>query len=236
MALLPQTREVLARYDAWIADMVQAPGRLAFRAGRLARHAAWRLRNMVFGMIGVVFLAFLYGNLVAPIGFLGLLLMLFAMLAVALLLAGWPPRRQPVRPPLDGVPLAALPSQLGGWLLDMRPGMPAAVAVRLDRLRDRLLDLAPGFRRLDPETLAAEDARRLLVGHLPRLVESYRLLPARVRASDSAQAHVLEGLQVVQGELERLEDAIAAERLRALETEGRFLGSRYGRPPAGDAR
>ena len=76
--------------------------------------------------------------------------------------------------------------------------------------------------------LEADDARRLIGDHLPRLVRSYAEVPASHRATPEATAHLREGLQVVGSEIERLTTDIARERLRALETEGRFLESRYG--------
>ncbi len=234
MALLPETRAALARYDAWLAGVVQSPERLAARARRMVRHVARRVRNMVFGMLGVVFLAFLYGNLVAPIGFLGLLLMLFAMLGVAVLLAGWPPLREPGPPKLGSVSLSALPQRLCAFLEQVQAEVPPGVAADLDRLLVRLGELAPELRRLPPESPEADDARRLLAGHLPRLVESYRRLPPSARAGATAEAHVRDGLRMVAAEVERLTEALAAGRLRALETEGRFLGSRYGGPEQRD--
>lgn len=232
--LLPETRAALARYDAWLAGVMRSPERLALRTRQFVGHLARRIRNMVLGMLGVVFLAFLYGNLVAPIGFLGLLLMLFAMLGVSMVLATWPPARPAGPPAPKDAPLATQASRLVSWLEQARLSLPVGVVGDLDRLIERLHELTPELQRLPADSPEADDARRLLVGHLPRLVETYRQLPPTARAEGQAQAHFREGLQVVATELARLSTAISAERLRALETEGRFLGSRYGKPAADD--
>jgi hypothetical protein len=88
--------------------------------------------------------------------------------------------------------------------------------------------LAPELERMDPATPEADEARRLLSDHLPRLVKSYAEVPVTHRTSAEAQAHFRDGLKVVGGEIDRLTSDLARERLKALETEGRFLESRYG--------
>lgn len=228
MALLPETREVMARYDAWLAEVVQAPERLAARGRRVLRNLFRRTRNMVLGMLGVVFLAFLYGNLVGPIGFLGLLVMVLGMLGVAMLLATWPPHKDIAPLKMTDVSMVARSRRLRAWLLQARRTFPVAVVPAIEQLAEQLEALEPELQRLGPSAPAADDARRLLAVHMPRLLESYRLLPEGTRETAEARSHFLEGVQVVTSELERLTSTISDERMRALEIEGRFLESRYG--------
>ncbi len=231
MAMLPETRDALARYDAWLARTVKSPDHVAAQARRLeraTRSVGRRLRNMILGVFAVVLGAFLYGNLVAPLGFVGLMLTIVSMLCVMVLFASWPGAKAPKLEKLPDVPLATLPAKIETWLEAQRPALPAPAAHEVDMVMMQLNRLAPELRQLDPATPQADDARRLLSDHLPRLVKSYAEVPATHRGTAEAQAHFRDGLKVVGGELERLTTDLARERIRALETEGRFLESRYG--------
>jgi hypothetical protein len=231
MAMLPETREALARYDEWLARTVKSPETLNLqtkRLGRATRSAGRRARNMLFGAFAVVLAAFLYGNLVAPLGFLGLMVTALAAMCVMVLLSTWPARRAPKLEALPTAPLAALPGEVETWLEGQRLALPAPVASEIDRVMAQLDRLAPELKALDPATPEADDARRLLSDHLPRLVKSYAEVPATHRATPEAQGHLRDGLRVVGREIDRLTADLAKERLQALETEGRFLESRYG--------
>lgn len=231
MSMLPETRDALARYDEWLARTMKNPDTLKVQARRLertTRSVGRRARNMLFGAFAVVLAAFLYGNLVAPLGFLGLMVTAMAAMCVMVLLSSWPREREPTLEALPQTPLNALPGQVETWLESQRRALPAPVAGEIDRVMAQLDRLAPELKTLDPATPQADDARRLLSDHLPRLVKSYAEVPATHRATAEAQGHLRDGLKVVGSELDRLTTDLARERLRALETEGRFLESRYG--------
>lgn len=231
MSIQPETRDALARYDAWLERTSRASDSVARKARRMergARSVGRRMRNMAFGVLAVLVAAFLYGNLVAPLGFLGVAITAMAVICAMLLFASWPRARAPKLEKLPDAPLAALPNQVEGWLETQRLALPAPAAREIDTVMAQLDRLAPELKQLDPATPQAEDARKLLSDHLPRLVKSYAEVPATHRTTAEAQTHFREGLRVVGGEIDRLTQELAKERLRALETEGRFLESRYG--------
>lgn len=231
MSMQPETRDALARYDAWLERTSRASDTVARKARRMergARHVGRRLRNMAFAVLAVLVGAFLYGNLVAPLGFLGVMITFLAAICAMLVFANWPARPAPKLERLPAAPLGTLPAQVEGWLEAQRPALPPPAAREIDLVMSQLDRLAPELKQLDPATPEAEDARRLLSDHLPRLVKSYSEVPATHRATAEAQTHFRDGLRVVGSEIDRLTQALATERLRALETEGRFLESRYG--------
>lgn len=228
--MLPETRAALARYDEWLARTVKSPQQLAVqgrRLGRRTRSAARRLRNMLLGAIAIMLAALLWGAFVAPLGFGGILLAVLAVLAVMLLLARFPRERQPTLEKLPEVPLDALPAKVEAWLEGQRPALPAPAAREMDMVMAQLERLSPQLARLDPASATADDARRLIGDHLPRLVRSYAEVPASHRATPEATGHLRDGLKLVGAEIGRLTDEIARDRLNLLETEGRFLESRY---------
>ncbi len=230
MAMMPETREALARYDEWVARTVKSPDAIAGHArtlGRKTRSVARRLRNMLLGVLAVLFGALLYGMLVSPLGFAGIILTLILSILVMLFLAGWPKEREPTLEKLPDVPLTALPAQVEDWLQGQRRALPAPALRDIDRIMTQLDALAPQLAKLDPASPMADDARRLVGDHLPRLVKSYAEVPASHRASAEASARFREGLNVVGSEIDRLTTTIARDSLTALEVEGRFLESRY---------
>ncbi len=230
MSISPETRAALARYEEWVERTVKSPDAIANsarRVGRATRSVGRRLRNMVFATFFVLLGAFLYGNLVAPLGFLGVVVTMMAVLCAMILFATWPPERQPKLDKLPETPLKALPGQVEEWLSHQQRALPAPAARDVDRIMAQLDRLAPELETLNPASPEADDARRLIADHLPRLVRSYAEVPATHRATPEAQAHLRDGLKVVGTEIDRLTHDLARDRLRALETEGRFLESRY---------
>jgi hypothetical protein len=231
--MLPETRDALARYDEWLARTMKSPDAVAVTTKRLkrgAQEAGRRMRNMALGLVLVLVGAILYGTFVAPLGFAGVVATAMLAMCMMILMGSLPGRamRAPKLEKLPEAPLAALPQQVEGWLEAQRPALPAPAAREVDRIMAQLDRLAPELERMDPATPEADEARRLLSDHLPRLVKSYAEVPVTHRTSAEAQAHFRDGLKVVGGEIDRLTSDLARERLKALETEGRFLESRYG--------
>ncbi len=231
--MLPETRDALARYDEWLARTMKSPEVLGAQTRRLkrgAKEAGRRMRNMALGVFLVLLGAILYGTFVAPLGFGGVVATALLAMCMMVLMASLPSSRRgaPKLETLPRAPLAALPQQVEGWLEAQRPALPAPAAREVDRIMAQLDRLAPELERMNPATPEADEARRLLSDHLPRLVQSYAEVPETHRTSAEAQAHFRDGLKVVGSEIDRLTSDLARDRLKALETEGRFLESRYG--------
>lgn len=231
--MLPETRDALARYDEWLARTMKSPEAVAVTTKRLkrgAKEAGRRMRNMALGLFLVLVGAILYGTFVAPLGFAGVVATAMLAMCMMILMGSLPSSRRaaPKLEKLPEAPLSQLPLHVEGWLEAQRPALPAPAAREVDRIMAQLDRLAPELQRMDPATPEADEARRLLSDHLPRLVKSYAEVPVTHRTSAEAQAHFRDGLKVVGGEIDRLTSDLARERLKALETEGRFLESRYG--------
>jgi hypothetical protein len=230
--MLPETRDALARYDEWLARTMKSPDAVAVTTKRLkrgAQEAGRRMRNMALGVFLVLLGAILYGTFVAPLGFAGVVATAMLAMCMMILMGSLSGRaRAPKLEKLPDAPLALLPAQVEGWLEAQRAALPAPAAREVDRIMAQLDRLAPELERMNPDTLEAHEARRLLSDHLPRLVKSYAEVPVTHRTSAEAQAHFRDGLKVVGSEIDRLTSDLARERLKALETEGRFLESRYG--------
>lgn len=236
MALLPETRAALARYDAWLARNLGSPERLAHHGQRVRsgiRAIGRRIRNMILGVFAVALLAFVYGTRIAPLGFLGVVVMVLGMITAMVVLAGWPAQRKVEAETFDSptpadLPAAELPRQMAAWLSGLDLSLPADLGADMQALVQDLGHMDALVRHMDADSPAADDVRRLLGQYLPRLVESYAAVPLAARSTSTARGHFREGLGVIRTEIERLSGGLASARLKALETEERFLKSRYG--------
>ncbi len=199
------------------------------RLKRKARNLVKRFVRVVAGMFAVALGSLIFSQTVMPLGVFGFVVVVpLLMLLVALVLARWPRTRVEDEIALARTALPALPPRVEEWLDSKRPALPAPAKAEVDRILLQLDTLAPQLAKLPSGSPEAQDARRLMAEHLPRLVESYEAVPVRVRSRDrEANRQLTDGLRVVGEELERLNLRLASEQLDALEIEGRFLESRY---------
>jgi hypothetical protein len=124
--------------------------------------------------------------------------------------------------------LAELPGDAEDWLLDRREGLPVGCRPPLDRIFQRLGDLQPHLAALAPNSTPAWEARRLLGEHLPRLILAYEAIPASAREEQpEVRQRLRDGLATVADALDDLCDEICRDPLMKLETQGRFLETRY---------
>jgi hypothetical protein len=87
--------------------------------------------------------------------------------------------------------------------------------------------------RLDTLDPAAQDARRLMSIHLPGLIERYERVPPAFRGERDGEdktvdQRLVEGLAAGRAALSEVCEQLARADVAALETQGRFIQSRYG--------
>ena len=87
--------------------------------------------------------------------------------------------------------------------------------------------------RLDTLDPSAQDARRLMSIHLPGLIERYERVPAAYRNERDGEGktvdqRLVEGLAAGRAALSETCEQLARLDVAALETQGRFIQSRYG--------
>ncbi|MEY2883671.1 MAG: hypothetical protein RL490_1395 [Pseudomonadota bacterium] len=226
---------VIARNDARMDRMAHAEAMQRSRAKRrqrgVARTTARVGRAMMVGG-GIVVALLLWGLLVSPIGVtvlvLAVLFGLFAMVGAA----SW---EKPLpKPSAVADAPALLPAATDAWLDRQRRQMPLLAAPQVDAISAKLATLEQQLAQVPPADPIAQDLSRLLGRHLPELVESYTRVPAeqRKRTIDSdgrtLETTLVEGLKVVDAELDRASNQLAAADRDALLVQGKFLESRYG--------
>ena len=174
-----------------------------------------------------------YGLAVAPLGTGALA----AAGAATLIAAGtallWPGKRAGEQK-ISRAELVELSLEAEDWLLGQRAILPGRAIPALDRIFLRLHDLQPHIARMEPNGTLAWELRRLLTGHLPRLIEAYCGLPGTVTSGDPELLRkLIDGLGKVDEELVRICKEASSDHLLTFEAQREFLESRYG---SGDIR
>ena len=225
LALDEQKRSRMARGEALQRARSRRVQRQAKRAGGRAVRAA--------SVIGAIFLGLLlWGLIIGPIGTTVLVLaVLFgAMAAMSAAIWDGPGAEPDIK---ADAPAAVLPAATDVWLDRQRRSLPALAAPHLDAISAQLATLDTQLARVPANDPVAQDLQRLLGRHLPELVERYTRVPSEQRArtieSDgrSLDATLVEGLKVVETELGRASDSLAANDRDAVRIQGKFLEARY---------
>jgi hypothetical protein len=223
--------EILARAE----QALQRHGghsRLQRRAlERVARSGIVKAKRLAWLAAGFLFGVPLFALFVQPLGIGGVILaaMLFAGLALGALL--WPAGARIAALPTATTALAQLPLSTEVWLANQRAALPPPAQRLADGIGLKLEQLAPQLQRLDDKEPAAFEIRRLIADELPELVRGYQRVPDHLRRDGvngmSPDKQLIEGLTVVDSELNRMSTQIASGDLNALATQGRYLELKY---------
>jgi hypothetical protein len=175
------------------------------------------------------------GFAVGPLGVSGLMATFFLVALVFVLFLSFPRLRVPDPRDLRVSDLKGLAGRTELFLEAQRPLLPAPAIPLLDRIGSEIDELAPQLQTLGERDPAADEVRRLLGEHLPGLIESYMRIPTGLRNTPNAGAtpeqQLVGGLEVIAGEIGTMTGQIARGELDALATRGRYLETKYERPP-----
>lgn len=192
--------------------------------------AAHKIKRILGAVLTIVIGAAVVGWFV-PLGTSGIMIVLALILAAVLLFGMFPAERQ-VRPEkLAETDLKALPLQTEIWLENQRKALPAPAVQLIDSIGVRLETLAPQLATLNPQEPAALEVRRLLSDHLPELVTGYQSIPEPMRRQERngrvPDNQLIEGLTVIDNEIDRMTEQLASGNLDSLATQTRFLEMKY---------
>lgn len=238
--------EVADRVERAIARFERVARQIDARDGP-ARDAAQRERRRLnAGLVrtvtriaialGLIWLATIIIGLARPIGMFGFIAaLLVTALVAAVIIAGG--RREIVTAP---APLADLPNgpmveRFDSYLYRVRRSLPAPAQAEIDAISNVLPSLKQTLERVETLDPAAQDARRLMSLHLPGLIDRYERVPPAYRQEMDGEGktvdqRLVEGLAAGRAALADVSEQLARADVAALETQGRFLSSRYGEP------
>jgi hypothetical protein len=227
--------EIVARNDERLRRLATGEAAQRARARRRQRSTARAGRRVARSLgtgAAIIVALILWGLIVGPIGTTVLVLAVLGGI-VAMAVAGMAGGGEPApRAVADALP-AALPAVTDAWLDRQRDALPRLAAPQIDAISAHLATLEGQLAQVPPADPVAQDLQRLLGRHLPDLVDRYTRVPAEQRARTiegdgrTIEATLVDGLKIVEAELARASDELAAVDRDALLVQGKFLESRY---------
>lgn len=195
------------------------------------QHLFKKLGRMLIAGGVVLVGAALFGALIKPLGFVGLLALVVLLAGVALLFGKWPPFPEPRQADLPKADLKQLAGRTEIWLEAQRPALPAPARTLVDGIGVQLDLLAPQLQTLDPGEPAAANIRKLVGEDLPELVAGYQRIPAGLRteahAGRTPDETLVGGLKMIEREIGDAARSLAAGDLDKLATRERYLQLKY---------
>ena len=191
---------------------------------RLGRVGIW---------VGLISLATIVVGLVVPIGMFGFLAAVGLAIGIAAVLAFMPSAERTADAPTTDLPNGEMVQRFDSYLYRSRAMLPAPAQAEVDTLSSVLPSLKQTLERVDTLDPNAQDARRLMSIHLPGLIDRYLHVPTAYRGEldgegKSADDRLVEALTASRAALGDISEKLARADLAALETQGRFIESRYG--------
>jgi hypothetical protein len=193
-------------------------GRRAARAG------------IAIGLISIITIVI---GLIIPIGMFGFLAAVGLAIGIAALIAFMPSQTRSAAPPQADLPNGEMVQRFDSYLYRRRAALPPPAQAELDAISAVLPPLRQTLERVDALDPNAQDARRLMSLHLPGLIDRYANVPPAYRAERDGEGktvdeRLIEGLSAGRSALGEISEKLARADVLALETQGRFIQSRYG--------
>jgi len=216
-------------------DEREGPAREAARRERQRLNVGLgRTAVRVAATIAVICVATIVIGLIRPIGmfgFLGALLVTASIVAFLLARGG----RQAISAPAPSadLPNGPMVERFDSYLYRARGALPAPAQTEIDAISRVLPSLKQTLERIETLDPAAQDARRLMSIHLPGLIDRYLRVPPAYRSEKDGEdktvdQRLVEGLAAGRSALAEVSEQLARADVAALETQGRFIQSRYG--------
>jgi len=186
--------------------------------------------GVAIGIISIVTIAI---GLITPIGMFGFLAAIGVAIGIAALLGFMPTQKGgAVAPPTD-LPNGQMVQRFDSYLYRQRAALPAPARAEVDAISAVLPSLKQTLERIDDLNPDAQDARRLMSVHLPGLIDRYVNVPPAYRSQKDGEdvtvdERLVEGLQAGRSALAEISERLARSDVAALETQGRFIKTRYG--------
>jgi hypothetical protein len=231
-----KVERAIARFDRVTRSLDErgGPVREAARRERQRLNADLARRIKRVGVaIGIVSLVTIVVGLIIPIGMFGFLAAVGLAIGIAALLAFAPSQERSAAAPPADLPNGAMVQRFDSYLYKSRRALPPPAQAEVDAISAALPSLRQTLERIDTLDPNAQDARRLMSIHLPGLNERYERVPQGFRGEQDGEGktvdeRLVEGLAAGRAALADISERLARADVAALETQGRFIKSRYG--------
>ena len=238
-----QSDQILAAADQSL--QVNREGGYHRRAVSIGKGSArLKTRNLLkrAGFFGAALLAILAavttaGMILNGIGFAGIVIAFFAVVAAAIIFANFPKVKIPQRADLTRTQDAGrLVSRTELWLEHQRAALPAPAVKLVDDLGVQLDALGKQLQHVDPAHPAAQETRKLVGEYLPETIDAYRKIPDHLRrekrAGGTPDTQLVESLTNISREIDHVTRQLAEGSLDDLAIKNRYLEYKYGNAPS----
>jgi hypothetical protein len=184
--------------------------------------------------LAVIWLAIVAIGLIKPIGMFGFLAALLVSGVVAAVLIARGGRQTISAPaPSTDLPNGPMVERFDSYIYRVRGVLPAPARIELDAMAQILPSLKQTLERVETLDPSAQDARRLMSIHMPGLIDRYMRVPPAYRQERDGEGktvdeRLVDGLAASRAALAEVSEQLARADVAALETQGRFIKSRYG--------
>ena len=222
---------VMADAEALLQRVSPEGRRLAQRQRQRRNRALLKAFVRALGATLAIIFAAIAVGWVVPIGQIGFLVALVAILASWVVVFAMSHEPEETVQTLASSDITLLPQKTEAWLQRQRPALPAPAQRLADGIGLKLEQLAPQVASLDPREPAAAEVRKLLSVELPELIDGYTRVPLNLRQDAgngiAPDKQLVEALTVVDSELARMSADLASGDLNKLATQGRYLELKY---------
>ena len=205
---------------------------IGMKSQALRRAHLWGKISRAAVAVGAVLIgAGIIGTIINGIGFSGVMITALAVAAAAYALLRYPKMPMPTTESLRQTDLATLAGKTEMWLESQRPALPAPAINLMQDIGLRLDQLAPQLQTLDDNDPAAREVRKLVGEHLPELINGYKRIPETLKRKEhggkTPEHQLVDGLKLIDREIETMTGQISRGELDKLATRGRFLELKY---------
>jgi len=237
--LTQQSERILTEGRALVRDN-QAGGRHRASASIGRGSASLKTRNLLrrAGFFGAALLTILVavsaaGLVLNGIGFAGVVIAFFAVIAAAILFANFPKVKVPKRADLaKSQDAKTLVARTELWLEHQRPALPPPAVRIVEDIGVQLDALGKQLGHVEARHPAAAETRKLVGELLPETIDAYARIPAHLRHEKRVGAtpdeQVTESLTKISREIDHVTRQLAEGSLDDLAIRTRYLDYRYG--------
>lgn len=233
-----KVERAIARFDRVTQRLDErgGPAQAAARRERQRLNAGFsKFAIRVAVATALIWLATIAVGMITPIGMFGFLgaLVATALVVVLFLARGGRDAIAAPAPPSADLPNGVMVDRFDSYLYRARPALPAPAQAEIDAINRILPSLKQTLSRIDTLDPEAQDARRLMSIHLPGLIDRYANVPPAYRKEEDGEGktvdqRLIDGLAAGRTALADVCEQLARGDVAALETQGRFIESRYG--------
>ena len=225
-----QSDEILDNSRRALSNVRMPP--IGMKSQALRRAHFWGKVSRAAVAVGAVLIgAGIVGTIIDGIGFSGVMITLMAGAAAGYALLRYPNMPMPTTESLRQTDLATLAGKTEMWLESQRPALPAPAINLMQDIGLRLDQLAPQLQTLGDNDPAAREVRKLVGEHLPELINGYKRIPETLKRKEhggkTPEQQLVDGLKLIDREIETMTGQISRGELDKLATRGRYLEIRY---------